>query len=179
MKTKDSLKTFIEENRESFDSQTPPDSSWQKIKSNLAKEPKQFFWNSISFWRVAAFMMLGLSAYLFMAKSYSKPDKQDIAALKGFSDLEVYYRGEITEKLDLVKRYQSQTGFNDDEVTQNLKKLEAMYLVLNDQMKKKPTQDLRDAMVLNFLVRIDLINQQLHKLDNPKVSAEKPKSIQS
>ena len=52
----------------------------------------------------------------------------------------------------------------------NLKKLEAMYLVLKDEMKRRPSQDVRDALVLNLLVRIDLINQQLNKLDKPGAS---------
>jgi hypothetical protein len=75
--------------------------------------------------------------------------------------------------MNLVSRYQSKTGLTEDEVTQNLKKLEAMYLVLKDELKKRPTQDVRDALVLNLLVRIDLINQQLNKLDQPQKSDQK------
>ncbi len=169
----DSLKEFISKNREGFDAQTPPENLWQKIESALPKFPKQVFWNSVSFWRAAAIVLLGLSSYLFYVKNNTKVEKQDVAAMQGFSDLENYYSSQITEKMDLVSRYQSQTGLTEDEVTQNLKKLEAMYLVLKDQLKKRPTQDVRDALVLNLLVRIDLINQQLNKLDRPEKGEQK------
>ncbi|MBI1770473.1 MAG: hypothetical protein HYR67_19060 [Bacteroidetes bacterium] len=169
----DSLKEFITKNREAFDSQTPPEKLWQKIESALPKFQKQVFWNSVSFWRAAAVVLLGLSSYLFFVKNNSKTEKQDVAALQGFNDLENYYSSQIAEKMNLVSRYQSQTGLTEDEVTQNLKKLEAMYLVLKDELGKRPTQDVRDALVLNLLVRIDLINQQLNKLDRPEKNEQK------
>jgi len=163
---KDSLKTFIEKNREGFDEKNPPENAWQKIESSLPKQ-KVIFWNSVSFWRAAAVILLGLSSYLYFTKSNSKIEKQDVAALQNFNDLESYYNTQINEKINLVNHYQTQTGFTEDEVTQNLKKLEAMYQVLKDELKKRPTQDVRDALILNLLVRIDLINQQLNKLDKP------------
>lgn len=170
----DSLKEFINKNREGFDAQTPPENAWQKIEAALPKSAKQIFLNSVSFWRAAAILLLGVSSYLFFAKnSPAKVEKQDVAALQGFNDLESYYSSQIAEKMNLVSRYQSQTGLTEDEVTQNLKKLEAMYQVLKDELKKRPTQDVRDALVLNLLVRVDLINQQLNKLDKPEKTDQK------
>jgi hypothetical protein len=179
MKTNDSLGKFIAENREAFDSQRPPENAWHKIEEALPKSSTQIFWSSVSFWRAAALVLLGLSAYLLISKNYSRPNKQEIAEIQGFNDLETYYSSQISEKMDMVHRYQSSTGLTEDEITQNLKKLEAMYLVLKDEMKKRPSQDVRDALVLNLLVRIDLINQQLNKLDKPVAISEKQKNIQS
>lgn len=170
---KDSLKEFVKKNREGFDAQTPPESAWHKIETSLPRVTKLVFINSLSFWRAAAIILLGLSSYLFFDKSNVKPEKQDVAALQGFNDLESYYSLQIKEKMTLVNRFQSQTGLTEDDVTQNLKKLEAMYLVLKEEMKNRPTQDVRDALVLNLLVRIDLINQQLNKLDHPQKEEQK------
>ncbi|HEY8512429.1 MAG TPA: hypothetical protein VIL31_10755, partial [Cyclobacteriaceae bacterium] len=50
--------------------------------------------------------------------------------------------------------------------TQDLYQLEAMYLVLKEEMERNPSAKVRDALVLNLLVRIDLLTQQLQKLDN-------------
>ena len=167
MKAKDSLGKFMEENREAFDTQIPPENVWNKIERALPPSSRQIFWNGVTFWRAAALVFFGLSAYLLVAKNYSRPNKQETAEIQGFNDLETYYSLQISEKMDMVHRYQSTTGFTEDEITQNLKKLEAMYLVLKDEMKKRPSQDVRDSLVLNLLVRIDLINQQLNKLDKP------------
>ena len=79
----------------------------------------------------------------------------------------------------MVYCYQSSTKLTKNKITQNLKKLEAMYLVLKDEMKRRPSQDVRDALVLNLLVRIDLINQQLNKLDKPDAGKLAEKKIQS
>ena len=167
MKANDSLGKFIAENREAFDAQNPPENTWRKIETSLPNTSRQIFWSSVTFWRAAALVFFGLSAYLLIVKNYSRPNKQEIAEIQGFNDLETYYSSQISEKMDMVHRYQSTTGLTEDEITQNLKKLEAMYLVLKDEMKRRPSQDVRDALVLNLLVRIDLINQQLNKLDKP------------
>jgi len=176
---KDSLEKFVQKNREAFDDQMPPENVWGKIENALPKTSKQIFWNSVYLWRAAAIIFFGLSAYLLISKNYSRPNKQEIAEIQGFNDLETYYSSQISEKMDMVHRYQSSTGLTEDEITQNLKKLEAMYLVLKDEMKRKPSQDVRDALVLNLLVRIDLINQQLNKLDKPDSSKLTEKKIQS
>lgn len=170
---KDSLKEFIDKNREGFDAQNPPDSAWPKIENSLPPNAKRVFIDSVSFWRAAAILLLGLSSYLFFAKNDSGSAKKDMAALQGFNDLESYYSLQIKEKMTLVNRFQSQTGVTEDEVTQNLKKLEAMYQVLKEELKSRPTQDVRDALVLNLLVRIDLINQQLNRLDRPEKADQK------
>jgi hypothetical protein len=176
---KDSLKKFVQQNREAFDDQMPPENTWSKIENALPKKLNHIFWNSVSLWRAAAIIFFGLSAYLLVSKSYSRPNKQEIAEIQGFNDLETYYSSQISEKLEMVHHYQSSTGLTEDEITQNLKKLEAMYLVLKDEMKRRPSQDVRDALVLNLLVRIDLINQQLNKLDKPDANKLMEKKIQS
>jgi len=176
---KDSLRKFIDENRQAFDSRIPPENAWDRIEHALPRFSRQIVWRSVSFWRAAALVLLGLSAYLLISKNYARPSKQEIAEAGGFNDLETYYSLQISEKMDMVHRYQSSTGLSEDEITQNLKKLEAMYLVLKDEMKRRPSQEVRDALVLNLLVRIDLINQQLNKLDKSVTATEKQKNIQS
>lgn len=174
---KDALGNFIEENRDAFDAHVPPENAWHHIEASLPHLKKQVFLHSVSFWRAAAVILFALSSYLLISKYYTKADKQEVAALQGFSDLETYYSSQISEKMDLVHHYQTQTGLTEDEITQNMRKLESMYLVLKDELKKRPTQDVRDALVLNLLVRIDLINQQLHRLDKPVTANNAQKNI--
>jgi hypothetical protein len=51
-----------------------------------------------------------------------------------------------------------------------------MYSVLKEEMKNHPSQKVKDALVLNLLVRIDLLNQQLHNLEEDADSKEKKES---
>jgi hypothetical protein len=52
-----------------------------------------------------------------------------------------------------------------------------MYQVLKTEMRQRPSQDVKDALVLNLLVRIDLLNQQLNKLDRREEGKESSKSV--
>lgn len=173
----DSLNDFIKENRAAFDSKEAPE-IWNAIEPNLRS--KQKWYNTVSFWRAAAIVLFGISSFMLANSLFTKNNacKESLSAQKEFGDLESFYSSQISEKMDLVQRFQNQTGQTEDDITQNIQKLEAMYQVLKDEMKKRPTQDVKDAMVLNLLVRIDLLNQQLDKLDKPKRPTEE-KKIQS
>jgi hypothetical protein len=76
--------------------------------------------------------------------------------------------------ISTFKRNEGLNGF-----TRDFEQLEAMYMVLREEMKTRPSEKVKDALVLNLLVRIDLLNQQLHKLEEghePAVKEEKPAS---
>src|SRR6478736_2477403 len=121
---KDSLEKFVQQNREAFDDQMLPENSWNRIENALPKVSKQIFWNSVSLWRASAIIFFGLSAYLLVSKNYSRPNKQEIAEIQGFNDLENFYSSQITEKMDMVHRYQSSTGLTEDVINQQLNKLD-------------------------------------------------------
>jgi hypothetical protein len=161
---KDSLKKFILQNRESFDDKQPDEKVWKKIEASLPAGKTISLWNSVSMWRAAAVLFLGLATYFFVTGNQSSLHKKEIAMLQGeFSDLEVYYSSEIAEKVSLIS-HMEESG-EADTFTQDFQKLDAMYQVLKEQMKTQPTQKVKEALVLNLLVRIDLLNQLLHKLE--------------
>lgn len=82
-----------------------------------------------------------------------------------FADIETFYSAQISEKVALIS---TEDMFADDSFTPDIQKLEAMYTVLAEEMKKHPSQKVKDALVLNMLVRIDLLNQQIQKLEETK-----------
>ena len=49
----------------------------------------------------------------------------------------------------------------------------AMYQVLRGQMNTRPSKEIRDALILNILVRIDLLNQQIERLEDLKKEKKK------
>ncbi len=174
---KDALKDFVDQNRDEFDQALPDRSTWRKVESRLPADPHSL-WNSVSLWRAAAIVLMGLTAFLAIKENVN-PARKETARIKGdFRDLEVFYSDQILQKKELVNQYQTETGLTEDEVTQNIQKLEAMYQVLKAEMEKRPSQDVKDALVLNLLVRIDLLNQQLNKLDQADSTNDKvPSSI--
>src|SRR5690606_27138720 len=97
-------------------------------------------------------------------------DKHQTAQLQGeFRNLEKFYADQIAEKVEWIS--DSRDVFEEDQFAQDFEKLDAMYQVLLEQMKTNPTEQVKDALVLNMLVRIDLLNQQIQKLEESKRAA--------
>ncbi len=166
---KDSLKDFIEQHRQVFDDKEPSDEAWKNIDRGVSKPIT--LWSNVQVWRVAAILFLTLSTYLLIPKNPSVSTSSDRAKLQvEFRDLESFYNGQIADKVELISIIQE---FNDDEsFTQDLEKLDAMYQVLREQMKAQPSEKIKDALILNMLVRIDLLNQQIKNLEDSERRSE-------
>ncbi len=161
---KDTLKDFIGRNRPAFDDKEPSDKVGERINAELIKPS---LWNSIIVWRIAAALLLGLSAYLFISKDPTALKKREVARLQiEFNDLESFYSNQIAEKIAMISGLDA-TG-EHQQFTQDFQKLDAMYQVLAEEMKSRPTEKVKDALILNLLIRIDLLNQQLKKLEDSR-----------
>jgi hypothetical protein len=115
-------------------------------------------------WRAAAVLMMGLSVYLLLSKP--SQEKIKVAGIeKEFSEVESFYTAQINEKVRLIHDLKGE-GLNG--FTHDFQQLEAMYNVLKEELKNSPSEKVKDALELNLLVRIDLLNQQLSKLDKAK-----------
>ena len=158
---KDQLEEFIRKNRTGFDDKEPSGKVWKNIEAAMSFGSRSL-WNSVNLWRAAAVIFMVLSAYLMVPKSAQKPQSSDISASE-FKDVEAFYFQQISEKVELIDGFQRSEGLNG--FTQDFKQLEAMYMILKEEMKSRPSQKVKDALVLNLLVRINLLNQQLSKLD--------------
>lgn len=166
---KDSLKEFISKNREEFDDKNPKTSTWDTISKNLPQMRQVSLWNSVMVWRAAAILFMGLSIFLFLdnvnTNAEQSSDTMSDRQLQGeFQDVESFYSDEIAKKVALIDDFGG--SFVTDEFTQDFEKLDAMYQVLRDQLKTNPSEKVRDALILNILVRIDLLNQQIKRLED-------------
>ena len=164
------LKGFFETNRDDFDNRTPSEGVWKRIERSLPDSyrdgaPRVSLWNAVGLWRSAAILLLAVCAYQFFVPRTTVLKDTDIASQQEFRDVESYYSAEINHKVALIR---NEGPFVDDMFTQDIEKLEAMYAVLAEEMKRRPSQKVREALVLNMLVRIDLLNQQLQKLEELK-----------
>lgn len=165
----DALKKFVDGHRHQWDDKQPHDRIWNRISLAMFGARTASLWNSVSMWRAAAVLLFGLSAYLFYANQSSPTVAKPPIAQQEFADVETFYASQISEK---VKWISNEGRFADDSFTQDLQKLEAMYSVLSDELKKQPSERVKDALVLNMLVRIDLLNQQIQKLEESKRPAK-------
>jgi hypothetical protein len=162
---KDKLKEFINEHRDEFDNREPSDRVWKNI-----ERKRRTTIGALSIWRAAAVVFFCLSLYLFFASRTES--RKEIA--NEFKDIETFYGGQIAEKVALIDKLD---GYNDDQFSQDVKKLDAMYEVLREEMKTSPSSKVKDALILNMLIRIDLLNQQIQKLEDHNKSSDSNKEI--
>ena len=157
---KDQVENFIRQNREAFDDKEPSEDVWASISKRLFSNSS--LWNSLTAWRAAAVLLLGACIYVSAPTVVDNRDKN--IALSEFTDIETFYFSQISEKVDQIKESRGkETGLNG--FTHDFQQLDAMYEVLKEDMKARPSQKVKDAMVLNLLIRIDLLNQQLQRID--------------
>jgi hypothetical protein len=166
---------FVRKNRDAFDDKQPSERVWKKVDRTLFPAGKTSLWNSVVIWRAAAMLFMALSLYLLLPKNtgLNSQNTQNTAALSEFKDVEQFYFEQISQKTALIEEFQRMDGLNG--FTHDFQQLEAMYMVLKDEMKTRPSQKVKDALVLNLLVRIDLLNQQLHKLEQGEYKNEDQK----
>jgi hypothetical protein len=173
----DRLDDFIRKNREAFDDREPADRVWTDVESELGLKKKRIsLWNYTPLWRAASIILLAVTVWLVIPKKEAAPT-HDASALNEFKDVEAFYTKQISEKVDLIDGFKRDEGLNG--FTRDFEQLEAMYMVLKEEMKVRPSTKVKDALVLNLLVRIDLLNQQLHKLEAGEYKEKNDRKAQS
>ena len=158
----DQLEDFVRQNRSAFDDKEPSEKVWKNVEVSLKLKAKTSLWNSVMIWRAAAILFMAITAFLLIPKKIAD-QRQATATLNEFSDVEAFYTKQISDKEDMIGSFDKNEGLNG--FTRDFEQLEAMYNVLREEMKARPSKKVKDALVLNLLVRIDLLNQQLHKLE--------------
>jgi len=162
MEPNDELEKFVRSNREAFDDKEPSDKVWAKVEDDLFPKTRKLWWDSVTIWRAAAMIFMALSIYLMIPKE-PRADNTKIAQTSDFGDVEAFYIQEISAKVELIDELSG--GGESNDFTENFQQLEAMYSVLKEEYKTRPSKKVKDALVLNLLVRIDLLNKQLQRLE--------------
>lgn len=170
---KDMFEEFIKQHRDEFDTLEPKPRVWDKISDRIGSKTQRSWWGSVIVWRAAAAVFFAMSMYLLFT---GKPaERQERAKLQvELRDIESFYGSQIAEKVALIDKFEE--GYEDEEFSQDLRKLDAMYEVLREEMKTSPSAKVKDALILNMLVRIDLLNEQIQKLEDNK-KADRSKEI--
>jgi hypothetical protein len=162
---KNSLDDFIHENRDAFDTREPSANVWKRIQLRMFENHR----NALMYWRAAAILLMGLSAFLLYSRWTETRDNRLV--MNEFTDVESFYVREIADKIDLIEDVSGgENGLNG--YTHDFRQLEAMYEVLKDEMRVRPSKKVKDALILNLLIRIDLLNKQLDKLDKEEEAEE-------
>ena len=159
---KDKIEKFIIENRQEFNSDRPGKDVWRNIESSLGWRGKV----GISIlWKAAAVFFFAVSLFLLIERQGKSEFPQQITIDQDFSVIEQFYISQINEMKDEIDILLTSDIDVDDNFKEDLGKLDAMYLVLKDNLSQNPSRGVIDALVLNLIMKIDLLNEKLLEID--------------
>jgi len=168
---KDRLEKFVSQNREKFDDEDPKERVWKRISRTLDEKSSSSYMNLI--WKVAAVFFFGVTCFLLFQnvknRTYDNLRERNMAEAKTeFTQVEEYYTSLINNKqLELDSFDDKDTDYRSD-----LGNLDAMYQVLKSNLDSNPSKEVIDALILNLISRMDILNRELEKLNDQSQSPE-------
>jgi hypothetical protein len=178
----DQLDDFINENRAEFDSEIPSPKIWNEIRDGLEENNSQQI-NTPWYWKAAAIILLLLSSYLIFDKvNQQAPAREYIALEEDVQDefllAEDYYFSLINEKIVEIQDSEMDPEIQED-FKAEIERLDVMYLELQSEYEEVQDEKVKDAMILNLQLRIDLLNEQLNVIKDIKSKENENTSIES
>lgn len=165
------LEKWIQENRLAFDSEEPSDRVWEGIR----KSKKQQVAFKPNYWKVAAMVLLAISSYLVYERQLDQNTQPRIVQVEDeHEQVESYYASQIKAKAALVAQ------FNDRKLTRTflleINRLDEQYKdLLRAYEYENESERLKDAMIQNLRLRMELLDRQLQILQaqNEKTNESK------
>ena len=172
---KDKLKKFILENREQFDIYKPAPRLWEKINISIKKPgTKKINWKGI-IWKAAAVVIIFVSSFLLheylhlnniqiTRKLIKQRNDQVIPELL---EAEIYYSNLIKNKLAEVQPHLLKYPDLGNELNFDLSELDSIYYDLRNDLKDNiANQEVVEAMIQNYRLKLKILEDLLEQLQN-------------
>ncbi len=165
---KDKLEKFIINNREEFDSRKPDAKLWDKIEADI-KPKKTVSWKFV-FGRAAAVLFIFIASYItyeFINKGFPKITfiKSTEIEIPELMEAENYYSRLLNQKLEEIKPIITGYSTLEEELNYDLDQLDSLYNELKNDLKDNiANQEVIDAMVQNYRLRITILEEILSEL---------------
>ena len=179
------LGKFINDNRNAFDDEIPSDKIWQGVETAINKNKKSKLINiSSKFkWRIAAAVVLlaGIGIFFKMQQNsvpkidtvntdttsstdLAKLAPESLPEMNGFAKL-------IALKQDELKRLAQEQPELYQKFTKDINQLDSTYITLKKQLSIAANKELLiEAMIQNLQLQLQVLNQQLHIINQIKNS---------
>lgn len=174
------LDRFIEQNREAFDSQYPTPGLWDRIAEQSPEIQKarriQIYW-SVKRIAVAVVLLFGVTAavQLFFSKAPVDPLYGDAYSPldEEIREAVVYYEVEIEQKKQMVIELTSGEPAIQEGMEIDLAQLdEVLNQLKNDLQDNVANRDVLAAMIQNYRLKLEILEQILSYVDNSEPNPE-------
>lgn len=171
---KKDLKSFIQENRATFDEATPPYHLWQRIAADLDERDQRSSktlmgkraWVSHVLKVAAVTFLVGTTGLLiyFYGKREAYRDYSRVSP--ALAETQQAYAQLVTQKKDSVAYIATSNPALYSEFTEVIDQMESNYDLLKQEFAKSPNRELTlEAMIRNLQAQIDILSQQLDVLN--------------
>ncbi len=179
------LEKFIKENRNAFDDDIPADKIWQGVEASMTQNKKVKLVNISSKLKLsiaAAVMILAGIGIFFKMQQNSVPkidtvntdttSSTDLAKVAPESLPEMNeFAKLIALKQDELKKLSTEQPELYQKFTKDIIQLDSTYVTLKKQLSIAPNKELLiEAMIQNLQLQLQVLNQQLHIINQIKNS---------
>ena len=164
----DKLKSFVSQQRESFDDASPKDFIWDEIDKNISKSERA---NST---RTNLFKMVGVAAsvlFIFtigyqlrMSRTVEPETVQKMEAITALSnevsELKTYYEPQVENKLVTLQRFSEKYPDILEDVIADLKELDEDFKSLESEYEQPVSKhQVIEAMVENYQLKLHMLEE--------------------
>lgn len=165
----DKFEKHIKENISFFNEhKADSDKMWSNIENALNEqetiEKPRKKWRNNYLFKIAASIAILLGLFTFINNSSHKPQS---LANKEFSDIEVHYKAIVNYQVSLVNKSTKLTNEDKKEFLFFMDELDEEHDVLKIEIQKNiNSEQVLEALVLNYKKRIEIIEKLLKQINN-------------
>ncbi|MBN2274060.1 MAG: hypothetical protein JXR41_15840 [Bacteroidales bacterium] len=165
---------FVRNKREEFDFREPDPALWKKIETSI--KPRRIINWRIIVSRAAAVLIIFAASYvvhelinsdsinLALKKQRQKPSKELL--IPELQEAEMYYSGLISQKLQEIEPILLNCPGVEEELKFEMSELDSLYTDLKNDLKDNiANQEVIEAIIENYRLRIDILEELLSELD--------------
>ncbi len=158
----DRLEDFVRDHHLEFDTFEPGEDLWEGIEKKIGDKRK----HSVKFYLSRAAAVAAIFIFSFGVQQFFMRPNAPAQAVPELMEAEQYYTGIINTKLQEVKPMLVNYPVLEEEMEHDLIELDSVYKGLKDDLKDNAAnQEVLEAMVDNYRLRIDILEEMLHFLD--------------
>ncbi len=159
---KEHLEDFVRGHSQDFDILEPDDRLWEGIDKKLNKANRR----PVLYYIYRATAVAALLAVLFSVQQFFS-GRQNAGEIPELQEADLYYTTLINQKMEQVKPFLSEYPGLEDELNNDLSELDSIYKDLKEDLKDNiANQEVLEAMIENYRLRIDILEEMVHFLDD-------------
>ena len=179
------LEEFIKQNRNAFDDEVPSNKIWDAVEASIDHKKKAKLINISSQikWSIAAAVILLVGIGVFFKMQQKTPAVETAVKIDTFSSKEIAtlapeaapemneFAKLIALKQDELKKLSKEQPELYLKFTKDITQLDSTYIILKKQLSIAPNKELLiEAMIQNLQLQLQVLNQQLHIINQIKKS---------